>query len=170
MDLTSYRESSKKVAEFLSKVPPALLDSGTLVRVPAGQVVVRQEEPVKYAWFLLMGELLTFSETEDGKKSSFITLDAPSMLSDLELLADMPVYASNVMANSDCDMIRCDAELVTRWLDNDLPFLRMVSALCNRKTYDSSYYRGKSAFRSSLDKVAIYLLRYCSLTPPHRRP
>ena len=37
MDLTSYRESSKKVAEFLTKVPPALLDSGTLVRVPAGQ-------------------------------------------------------------------------------------------------------------------------------------
>ena len=68
MDLTSYRESSKKVAEFLNKVPPVLLDSGTLVRVPAGQVVVRQEEPVKYAWFLLMGELLTFSETEDGKK------------------------------------------------------------------------------------------------------
>ena len=166
MDLTSYRESSKKVAEFLNKVPPVLLDSGTLVRVPAGQVVVRQEEPVKYAWFLLMGELLTFSETEDGKKSSFITLDAPSMLSDLELLADMPVYASNVMANTDCDMIRCDAAMVSRWLDNDLPFLRTVSALCNRKTYDSSYYRGKSAFRSSLDKVAIYLLRYCSLTPP----
>ena len=114
MDLTSYRESSKKVAEFLNKVPPVLLDSGTLVRVPAGQVVVRQEEPVKYAWFLLMGELLTFSETEDGKKSSFITLDAPSMLSDLELLADMPVYASNVMANTDCDMIRCDAAPVKR--------------------------------------------------------
>ena len=65
MDLTSYRESSKKVAEFLNKVPPVLLDSGTLVRVPAGQVVVRQEEPVKYAWFLLMGELLTFSETPE---------------------------------------------------------------------------------------------------------
>ena len=30
MDLTSYRESSKKVAEFLNKVPPVLLDSGTL--------------------------------------------------------------------------------------------------------------------------------------------
>ena len=45
MDLTSYRESSKKVAEFLTKVPPALLDSGERVALPRAAVA-----PFKIAW------------------------------------------------------------------------------------------------------------------------
>lgn len=166
MDLTIYYEHNPRLAEFLNRVPSALLESGQLVKLSAGAVLVRQEEQVKHAYFLLSGELVTFSETEEGKKSSFIRLSTPNLISDLELLADMPTYASNVMANSDCVLLRCDASLVSRALDTDLPFLRAVSALCNRNTYDNSYYQGKSAFRSSLDKVAIYLLRYCAAFPP----
>lgn len=166
MELKGFVCSDSAVNNFMELVPPALREAGLLLNIPAGQVLVRQEEAVRYAWFLLSGELVTFSETEEGKKSSFITMDAPSMLSDLELLAKVPTYASNVMANTNCTLLRCDAALVSQWLDRDLPFLRMVSALCNRNTYDTSYYRGRSAFRSSLDKVAIYLLRYCSSAPP----
>lgn len=166
MELKGFVCSDSAVNNFMELVPPALREAGLLLNIPAGQVLVRQEEAVRYAWFLLSGELVTFSETEEGKKSSFITMDAPSMLSDLELLAKVPTYASNVMANTNCTLLRCDAALVSQWLDRDLPFLRTISALCNLKTYDSSYYRGKSAFRSSLDKVAIYLLRYCSLHAP----
>ena len=166
MELKGFVCTDSTVNEILEKIPPALREAGQLITAPAGHVMVRQEESVRYAWFLLSGELVTFSETEEGKKSSFITMDAPSMLSDLELLAKVPTYASNVMANTNCTLLRCDAALVSEWLDRDLPFLRTVSAFCNRNTYDTSYYRGKSAFRSSLDKVAIYLLRYCSSTPP----
>lgn len=166
MDLSIYSKDDPHLKTFLAKLPPALMEAGQIITVPTGHVMVQQEDPVEYAFFLLSGELVTFSETEDGKKSSFITLDPPSMLSDLELLAGVPSYAANVMASANCTILRCPASLVSEWLDRDLPFLRMISALCNQKTYDSSYYRGKSAFRSSLDKVAIYLLRYCSLHPP----
>ena len=166
MDLSSYRKDDPNLEEFFAKVPQAVIDEGQIVSFPAGHVIVRQEERVDYAYFLLTGELVTFSETEDGKKSSFITLDPPSMLSDLELLAEVPTYAADVMASTNCTVLRCPAALVAEWLDRDLPFLRTISELCNRKTYDSSYYRGKSAFRSSLDKVAIYLLRWCSLHTP----
>lgn len=166
MDLSRFAQRDPKIADFLSKIPASLLEAGQLVNYSAGQVLVWQEDPVQYAYFLLNGELVTFGETEDGKKSNFITLDAPSMLSDLELLAGIANYAANVMAGTDCTVLRCAAPLVSRYLDTDLPFLRAVSALCNRKTYDSSYYRGKSAFRSSLDQAAIYLLRYCSQHPP----
>lgn len=166
MDLSRFAQRDPKVAEFLSKIPPELIAAGQLVNLPAGQVVVWQEDPVQYAYFLLAGELVTFGETEDGKKSNFITLDAPSILSDLELLAGIPTYASSVMAGTDCTVLRCGAELVARSLDTDLPFLRMTAALCDRKTYDNSFYRGKSAFRSSLDRAAIYLLRHCTQHPP----
>jgi len=166
LDLSRFAQRDPKVAEFLSKIPSTLIDSGQLVNLTVGQVVVWQEDPVQYAYFLLAGELVTFGETEDGKKSSFLTLEAPSILSDLELLAGIPNYASSVMAGTDCTVLRCGAALVSRCLDSDLPFLRMTSALCNRKTYDSSFYRGKSAFRSSLDRAAIYLLRYCAQHPP----
>lgn len=166
MDLSRFALRDPAIADFLSKVPYALLDSGQLVNYSAGQVVVWQEDPVLYAYFLLVGELVTFGETEDGKKSNFILLDAPSILSDLELLAGISRYAAGVMAGTDCTVLRCAAPLTAKYLDTDLPFLRMTAALCNRKTYDSSYYRGKSAFRSSLDRAAIYLLRYCSLHLP----
>lgn len=166
LDLFCFAQRDPNVAEFLSKIPSELIAAGQLVSIPAGQVVVWQEDPVQYAYFLLSGELVTFGETEDGKKSSFITLDAPSVLSDLELLANIPNYASSVMAATDCTVLRCAAALVSRYLDTDLPFLRMTAALCNRKTYDSSFYRGKSAFRSSLDRAAIYLLRHCTQHPP----
>ena len=91
------------------------------------------------------------------------------MLSDLELLAKVPTYASNVMANTNCTPASVRRGAGLRMAGQGSPFLRTVSAFCNRNTYDTSYYRGKSAFRSSLDKVAIYLLRYCSSTPPGRR-
>ncbi len=162
MDLSRFAQRDPKIADFLSKIPPPLLDAGQLVTVAAGQAVVWQEDPVQSAYFLLAGELITFGETEDGKKSNFITLDCPNILSDLELLAHMPNYATNVMAGTACTLLRCDAALMVHYLDRDLPFLRMTASLCCRKSYDSSYYQGKSAFRSSLDRAALYLLRYCS--------
>ena len=167
MDLSRFAQRDPNVADFLSKIPPTLLESGRLVTVAAGQAVVWQEDPVQSAYFLLSGELITFGETEDGKKSNFITLDCPNILSDLELLAHMPNYATNVMAGTNCTLLRCDAALMAHYLDRDLPFLRMTASLCCRKSYDSSYYQGKSAFRSSLDRAALYLLRYCGRhTPP----
>lgn len=161
MDLSRFTQRDPRLADFLSKIPPPLLEAGLPVNYTSGQVVVWQEDPVEYAYFLLSGELVTFGETEDGKKSNFITLEVPCMLSDLELLAGIPHYAANVMAGTDCTALRCEAAAVSAFLDTDIVFLRSIAALCNRKTYDSSYYRGKAAFRSSLDQAAIYLLRYC---------
>lgn len=165
MDLSRFAQRNPKIAEFLSQIPAPLLEVGQLMTVAAGQAVVWQEDPVQFAYFLLAGELITFGETEDGKKSNFITLDTPNILSDLELLAHMPNYATNVMAGTSCTLLRCDAALMAHYLDRDLPFLRMTASLCCRKSYDSSYYQGKSAFRSSLDRAALYLLRYCSRHP-----
>lgn len=169
MDLKALAKGDAHVEAFLSRIPAPLLESARPMTVPEGRVLVRREEPVDYAYILLSGDLVTFSETEDGKKSNFITLDAPSLVSDLELLARIDHYAANVMASTTCTLLRCDALTVSEWLDRDLPFLRATAELCNRKTFDSSYYQGKSAFRSSLDKVAIYLLRYCALQAPEER-
>lgn len=166
MDLSRFAQRSPKIADFLSKIPAPLLDSGQLMNLSAGQVAVWQEDPVEYAYFLLSGELITFGETEEGKKSNFITLDTPNMISDLELLAGIPSFATNVMAGTGCTLLRCSAALVSHYLERDLPFLRMVASLCCHKSYYSAYYQGKSAFRSSLDRAAIYLLRYCSRHMP----
>ncbi len=72
MELKGFVCTDSTVNEFLEKIPPALREAGQLITAPAGHVMVRQEESVRYAWFLLSGELVTFSETEEGKKSSFI--------------------------------------------------------------------------------------------------
>ena len=166
MDLSRFAQRNPKIADFLFKIPVPLLDGGQLMTLSAGQVAVWQEDPVEYAYFLLSGELITFGETEEGKKSNFITLDAPNMISDLELLAGIPSFATNVMAGTSCTLLRCSAALVSQYLERDLPFLRMVANLCCHKSYYSAYYQGKSAFRSSLDRAAIYLLRYCSRHMP----
>lgn len=153
----------------LRQLPPRLLKISTLVHFSSGQKVVVRDEPVKYVYYVLSGELLVCNETMEGKFSTWMTMHAPTLVSDLEILAGIGTYAASVSAAARCIALRSSAEEFTQLLHSDVDFLWSVAQAVSRKNFALSHSRGNAAFRSSLDKTALFLLQHCVLAPPGER-
>ncbi len=165
MDITGYTAKSPAARALLQKLPPKLAEAVRLVRLPAGRIVVLRGEPVEWVYFVLEGELIVFHETVEGKFSTWLTMQAPTVISDLEVLSETEHYAANVSAATDCVALRCPVGAFTAALHQDINFLWAISTTVAKKNYTLVSNRGYSAFRSSLEKTALFLLYYSSLHP-----
>ncbi|MCI5927101.1 MAG: Crp/Fnr family transcriptional regulator [Pseudoflavonifractor capillosus] len=152
-------------AQF-KELPARLLEISDPVQLYPGQKVVVRDEPVEYAYYILSGELLVCNETMEGKFSTWMTMQAPTVISDLEILAGIGTYAASVSAAARCVALRSPAEEFTALLRSDVDFLWSVAAMVTQKNFALSHTRGNAAFRSSLDKTALFLLQHCVLSPP----
>lgn len=71
-----------------------------MVQMYPGQQGVARDEPAEYAYYILSGELLVCNETMEGKFSTWMTMYAPTGISDLKILAGIGTYAASVSAAS----------------------------------------------------------------------
>ncbi len=152
-------------AQF-KELPARLLEISDPVQLYPGQKVVVRDEPVEYAYYILSGELLVCNETMEGKFSTWMTMQAPTVISDLEILAGIGTYAASVSAAARCVALRSPAVEFTALLRSDVDFLWSVAAMVTQKNFALSHTPGNAAFRSSLDKTALFLLQHCVLSPP----
>lgn len=112
-----------------------LLEISDPVQLYPGQKVVVRDEPVEYAYYILSGELLVCNETMEGKFSTWMTMQAPTVISDLEILAGIGTYAASVSAAARCVALRSPAEEFTALLRSDVDFLWSVAAMVTRKNF-----------------------------------
>ena len=75
-------------------------------------------------------------------------------------------YVANVAAATDCWALYVPLDLFVSALHRDISFLWLVASITAKKNYALSHMRGTSAFRSSTDKTALFLLQYCSARAP----
>ena len=166
MDIASLAVRFPSIVSFLNELPPALLSQSHLICFPLGHTLVTRDDPVEQAYIILSGELLACNETIDGKFSTWLTMNAPTIISDLEVLAEENTYVANVAAATDCWVLYVPLDLFVSALHRDISFLWLVASITAKKNYALSHMRGTSAFRSSTDKTALFLLQYCSARAP----
>lgn len=121
-------------AQF-KQLPARLLEISDPVQLYPGQKVVVRDEPVEYAYYILSGELLVCNETMEGKFSTWMTMQAPTVISDLEILAGIGTYAASVSAAARCVALRSPAEEFTALLRSDVDFLWSVAAMVTQKNF-----------------------------------
>lgn len=151
---------------LLETLPERLWEISVPVQFSPGQTVVLRDDAVEYAYYVLSGELLVCNKTSDGKFSTWMTMDAPTVISDLEILAGTDTYAASVSAASACIALRASAVEFASLMRSDADFLWSVARMVGQKNFLLSHSRGNAAFRSSLDKTALFLLQQCAFHPP----
>lgn len=166
MELEQLAARSPKVGELLGRLPERLMEVSRLVTARAGQVFLLRGAAVEFGYLLLEGEMYVFNETPDGKASYWLTMHAPTSVSDIEVLSGQETYIANVSAVTDCALLQCPIGTFVDLLHRDIDFLWTISTMLARKNFDLSYGRGHAAFRSSLEKTMLYLLQYCAQYPP----
>lgn len=166
MNLNTYADGGARWAEFLSMVPQALMDCALLCYAPAGGLICLRDAPVSRVHMLLRGNASAQNITADGKVSSWVSLPAPTFVGDLEVLSEEYRYASGVSAVTDCTLAYWPAD---RFMEIAMEYPRLLllfSRVLARKDYEVSTNRGRTAFRSNLERTAMYLLQYCRSAPP----
>lgn len=166
MKISSLSPQDERLRPLLEQLPTALLECSRLVRLHADQTLVLRNEPVERVYYILEGELAVCNATSEGKFSVWLTMQAPTVVSDLELLSETGYYAANVLTVTDCVALCCSAADFTALLDRDGGFFRKIATMVAKKNFLISHGRGNAAFRSSQEKTALFLLQYCSLHPP----
>lgn len=166
MDISSLTQQDERLRPLLEELPARLLACSRLVRLHADQTLVLRNDPVERVYYILEGELAVCNATSEGKFSVWLTMQAPTVVSDLEILSQTGYYAANVLTVTDCTALCCSAADFTALLDDDGAFFRKIATMVAKKNFLISHGRGNAAFRSSQEKTALYLLQYCALRPP----
>ena len=166
MDFEQLAERNPAVRALLDSLPPRLLAASRLITAGTGQVFLLRGAPVEYGYLLLEGEMYVFNETPDGKASYWMTMRAPTSISDTEVLSGQETYIANVSAVTKCTLLCCPIADFVSLLRTDIDFLWTISTMLAHKNFDLSYGRGHAAFRSSQEKTMLYLLQYCAQCPP----
>lgn len=166
MDLNSLSPQDAHLRPLLTQLPPQFLAASRLVRLGADQTVVLRNEPVEQVYYILAGELAVCNETSEGKFSVWLSMQAPTVISDLEILSETSFYAANVLTVTDCVALRCSVADFTALLRSDKDFLWKIATMVAKKNFLISHGRGNAAFRTSQEKAALFLLQYCALHPP----
>lgn len=168
MDIGSLSPQDARLRPMLAQLPPALLACSRLVRIKAEQTLVLRNDPVEQVYYILEGELAVCNETSDGKFSVWLSMQAPTVISDLEILSETGYYAANVLTVTDCVALRCSVADFTPLLRGNREFLWNIATMVAKKNFLISHGRGNAAFRSSQEKTALYLLQYCANHPPRQ--
>lgn len=155
-----------ELQDVLKELPPEFYQISNCKTFAPGEIIVERDAPVEYVYFLLRGEASVYSVTYDGKLSIWMRTPAPVFISDLELLAGEKTYAANVGAVTRCETLCAKAEEFLPLLRKNIQLLWLSASFTAKKNYASSHDRGYTAFFTSVEKTAAYILRYCTRTPP----
>lgn len=166
MDLNSLSPQDARLRTTMAQLPPQLLAVSRLVRLSADQTVVLRNEAVEKVYYILEGELAVCNETSEGKFSVWLSMQAPTVISDLEILSETSFYAANVLTVTDCVALCCSVDDFRNLLHRDMDFMWKIATMVAKKNFLISHGRGNTAFRTSQEKAALYLLQYCAAHPP----
>lgn len=165
MDVDSLCLQFSAAEEFLHQLPAEVFQTAQLIQLPAGSTVVGRYDRVEYAYFVLRGDLFVCNETQDGKISTWLTMQAPTIVSDLEILSEGEQYVANVIAASDCQLLRVPRAEFSAQLHRSNDFLWFVAGIVAKKTAMLCQNHSCAAFCSSLERTALFLLQYCARWP-----
>lgn len=166
MDLNSLSPQDARLRPTLAQLPPQLLAASRLVRLSADQTVVMRNDAVEKVYYILEGELAVCNETSEGKFSVWLSMQAPTVISDLEILSETDFYAANVLTVTDCVALCCSVDDFRKLLHSDMDFMWKIATMVAKKNFLISHGRGNTAFRTSQEKAALFLLQYCAVHPP----
>lgn len=158
-----------KVAEMLRVIPHRLMECSFLASYSAGSYIVEVGDQVKWAFFMLSGEVNVSISTVEGQISTYLIMRPPTVISDLEVLCGKNEYLASVTAGTDCKMLVCPVGPFCEELQKDVALLWQVASGASQNNHNLAYNNGQIVYRSGVEKVAYYLLHYCAEEPPHGR-
>lgn len=155
-----------KIQAYIAELPSGLVKSGTLMQLPANYTLALRTTSVDYAYIALSGELSVLSETKEGKSYSWLILSPFTVISDLEILSGNLIYAATVVTTQETVVLRVTVNDFITYLTTNLQFAQKIIHNFASNTYRNTYNRGNHIYKTGFDKVALYLLMYCSDNPP----
>lgn len=151
--------AQKRCEELFSSFPA---DAGVaLLRVAAGEAVIRQEEPCRAVYALLEGRARTLIQQQGSSVHAFEDFSAVDFFGEHEVLAAQPLFLANVVARTDCTFLVIPAADYLRWMLGDSEaFLARTRSILQTLLRQTAQERS-SLYMTGADRLAKFLVDYC---------
>lgn len=133
------------------------------------QVVAFKDEEARYAYLVLLGEIVVQADYESGNYYAYAHIGPGRYISDLEVLSERMVFANTMTATEDTFTLRFEIEDFMYCLEEDILFLRSIIRGLAKAMFETSHARGKNHYRSSVYKLISLLLQYCQSLPQNAK-
>lgn len=160
MQLEDLEKSDIRLQKLLSGMPQNIRSGCIVKKIPAGSIIVKKQEVIKFVYILTKGELRVINEFKNGSIYAFASIMPVSFVGELEVLAGESENAVTIEAVTDCIAVRLSAEDFEKWIKCDNDALMMVANILAKKLYPTSYETGNVLFNSGISKVQSYLVKY----------
>lgn len=133
--------------------------SVTVVHVPAGKAVLRQDEPCQSVFVLLEGCARASIHQHNSTHALSDVMDV-EFFGEYEVLAGDEIFLADVIAQTDCQFLAISTKDYLRWMRSDSDLLltrtrRIVTALLQQAARERS-----SIYLASDDRMIRFLLDY----------
>ena len=104
--------------------------------------------------------------TEEGQIATYLTMEPPTVISDLEVLCENRQYLADVVAVTECDLLKCPIVLFIEELHQNAEFLWQVASVTARNNHALVAGNKRIVYRSGMERVVYYILNYFKKNPP----
>ncbi len=148
----------RQLLDFVNAMPEKVRHQTIKKNITPGETIVMKGGKVCHIYILLRGTVSVSNEFVNGHRYTFAEFDAPSLIGEVEALADQPGYAATIEAVTPCLVFSMDTAAFMLWLEEDPGFALLLAKLIAQKMYPTSNNNGSIKFMPSRQKVIAYLL------------
>lgn len=143
-----------------------IIENAQVLDYPAGSVIIKRGEPVRFLWVVYQGEVEVLRLEDDGEEQTVATLEREQIFGEMSLLTGEPAVL-NVVASQSVKIIRIPREvfssIVARNPQTLVKFTRLVTKRLMRNEQDDARKRLKRARHENDDP---YDLNFSSVAEP----
>lgn len=147
----------QQLLDFINTMPETVKNQTIKKFIAPGESIVVKGCDVVHLYILINGIANVSNEFADGHRYTFAQFGPPSLIGEVEVLAEQPVYAATVQAVTFCTILSMDIAAFWHWITGNASLSLLIAQLVSQKMYPTSNNNGIIKFMSSRQKIIFYL-------------
>ena len=143
--------------DIISQIYNGQLLNNNFIKAKAYNVIVSQHDTIKDFHFLLSGSCIVTNEFYDDDDFIIDRLTPLSIIGTSEILIDISIYSSYVIADADCVFFKINADLFLDIIRNDANLCYRTLLLQAKELCEARYSRQIQMFFKPIDTVGYYI-------------
>ena len=112
-------KNSSYLQRLFQNAPPWLFDEMNFVLIDKGNTFIREGAPINQVFILVSGNVRAMDYRIMNIEYNYMNFHPVTMFGSMELLNNMEVYQTTLVAETTCNMISIPASALMRWMKGD---------------------------------------------------
>ena len=156
-------ETRKYFEGFFQNNSENFLKHSTIVTIRANERFVHTGDYLDKVWICISGTVKVLEEFKSGETYIYAKFSAPEVFGEMETIAEIPIYRSSLIAETDCIFIVGPTDIYINWIKEDASLLYSRMQHHMKHFMDEGRNNRTYLLLDATERIKLYFLDHCAI-------